>query len=73
MTKVWCEILADQRFGSRPVYRVSDYRTPAKNLYLCGSGAWPGDAVYGAPGRNCVREVLADQEAKRTAAARQTL
>jgi phytoene dehydrogenase-like protein len=67
------EILPDQMFGNRPVPGFSAYRTPVENLYLCGSGAWPGGAVYGAPGRNCAREVLADLEAKKAAVARQTL
>jgi phytoene dehydrogenase-like protein len=58
------EILPDQMFGNRPVRGFSDYRTPVDNLYLCGSGTWPGGAVFGAPGRNCALEVLADLEAR---------
>ncbi len=54
------EMLPKGMFGNRPVAGYADYRTPVENLYLCGSGAWPGGAVYGAPGRNCAREVLAD-------------
>ena len=54
------EMLPEDMFGNRPVPGYTDYRTPVENLYLCGSGAWPGGAVYGAPGRNCAREVLAD-------------
>jgi phytoene dehydrogenase-like protein len=54
------EILPDQMFGYRPVPGYSDYRTPVDHLYLCGSGAWPGGAVFGAPGRNCALEVLRD-------------
>ena len=54
------EILPDQMFGYRPVPGFSDYRTPVDRLYLCGSGAWPGGAVFGAPGRNCARQVLTD-------------
>ncbi|MGH2559141.1 MAG: phytoene desaturase family protein [Thermomicrobiales bacterium] len=52
------EILPDQMFGYRPVPGFADYRTPLANLYLCGSGAWPGGAVFGAPGRNCALAVL---------------
>ena len=37
----------------RPAPGYSDYRTPLKGLYLCGSGAHPGGGVTGAPGRNC--------------------
>jgi phytoene dehydrogenase-like protein len=54
------EILPDQMFGYRPVPGYSDYRTPVDGLYLCGSGAWPGGAVFGAPGRNCALEALSD-------------
>jgi len=56
------EILPDQMFASRPVPGYADYRTPVEGLYLCGSGAWPGGAVFGAPGRNCALEVLRDLE-----------
>ncbi len=54
------EILPDQMFGYRPVPGFADYRTPVDRLYLCGSGAWPGGAVFGAPGRNCALQVLED-------------
>jgi len=54
------EILPDQMFSYRPVPGYSDYRTPVDRLYLCGSGAWPGGAVFGAPGRNCALEALRD-------------
>jgi phytoene dehydrogenase-like protein len=54
------EILPDQMFGYRPVPGYSDYRTPIDRLYLCGSGAWPGGAVFGAPGRNAAIEALRD-------------
>jgi phytoene dehydrogenase-like protein len=62
------EILPDQMFEGRPVPGYSGYRTPVENLYLCGSGAWPGGAVFGAPGRNCGLEVLADLETRATVA-----
>ncbi len=54
------EILPDQMFGYRPIPGFADYRTPVDRLYLCGSGAWPGGAVFGAPGRNCALQVLSD-------------
>lgn len=53
------EITPDQMFNYRPAAGQSGYRTPVERLYLGGSGAWPGGAVFGAPGRNCAREVLA--------------
>lgn len=52
------EITPDQMFAFRPVPGWSGYETPVERLYLCGSGAWPGGAVFGAPGRNCAIEVL---------------
>lgn len=32
----------DQNFFFRPVAGWSRYRTPVKNLYLCGASTWPG-------------------------------
>jgi phytoene dehydrogenase-like protein len=37
-----------------------DCRTPLPGLYLGGSGAHPGGAVTGAPGRNAAKAVIAD-------------
>jgi len=56
------EILPEKMFANRPVPGYSGYRTPIENLYLCGAGAWPGGAVFGAPGRNAAKQVLADLE-----------
>ncbi|KAK6932102.1 hypothetical protein RJ641_001726, partial [Dillenia turbinata] len=50
----------DSLFLMRPVKGWSDYRTPMKGLYLCGSGTHPGGGVMGAPGRNAAHVVLAD-------------
>ena len=55
------EILPERMFGGRPFPDYSGYRTPFENLYLCGAGTWPGGAVFGAPGRNCALQVLADR------------
>nr|CDJ97108.1 pyridine nucleotide-disulfide oxidoreductase [Haemonchus contortus] len=41
----------DQLYFTRPVPRYSNFRTPIKGLFLCGSGAHPGGGVTGAPGR----------------------
>jgi phytoene dehydrogenase-like protein len=54
------EIMLDQMFGNRPVPGTTSYRTPVDCLYLCGSGAWPGGAVFGAPGRNAALQALED-------------
>ena len=55
------ELGLDQMFFMRPVPGWARYRTPIRNLYLCGSGAHPGGGIMGAPGRNAARAVLADR------------
>jgi phytoene dehydrogenase-like protein len=50
----------DQLWSNRPVMGHADYRTPIRDLYLCGSGAHPGGGVTGIPGHNCAREILKD-------------
>ncbi|XP_072988552.1 uncharacterized protein [Typha latifolia] len=50
----------DSLFLMRPVKGWSDYRTPLKGLYLCGSGAHPGGGVMGAAGRNAASVVIQD-------------
>uniref|UniRef100_M8AZE6 Amine oxidase domain-containing protein n=1 Tax=Aegilops tauschii TaxID=37682 RepID=M8AZE6_AEGTA len=54
----------DSLFLMRPAKGWSDYRTPVKGLYLCGSGAHPGGGVMGAPGRNAAAVVLDDLKAR---------
>ncbi|HTU68457.1 MAG TPA: NAD(P)/FAD-dependent oxidoreductase [Steroidobacteraceae bacterium] len=51
----------DQLWAARPMLGYGDYRTPVKNLYLCGSGAHPGGGVTGIPGHNAAREILRDR------------
>ena len=53
------EITPDQMFSYRPASGQAGYQSPIEGLYLGGSGIWPGGAVFGAPGRNCAREVIA--------------
>ena len=50
----------DQMFSFRPMAGFSNYRTPIKNLYLCGSGTHPGGGVWGAAGWNAAHEILHD-------------
>lgn len=54
------EMNLDQLFFMRPVAGWANYRTPIRNLYLCGSGTHPGGGVMGAPGYNAAREILKD-------------
>ncbi len=52
------EMAFDQLFNLRPVRGWADYRTPVRDLWLCGAGTHPGGGVTGANGRNCAREVI---------------
>lgn len=51
----------DQMFNMRPVPGYSNYRSPVKGLYICGSAAHPGGGVMGTPGLNAVKEILRDR------------
>jgi len=50
----------DQLFSFRPAPGFADYRTPVRNLYLCGAGTHPGGGVWGACGWNAAHEILRD-------------
>jgi phytoene dehydrogenase-like protein len=52
------DLRLEQLFFMRPVAGWAQYRTPIRNLYLCGAGAHPGGGVTGAPGRNAAMQVL---------------
>ncbi|MGH9891409.1 MAG: phytoene desaturase family protein [bacterium] len=54
------ELALDQLFFMRPVRGWAQYRTPIRNLYLCGAGTHPGGGVMGASGRLAALEVLKD-------------
>jgi phytoene dehydrogenase-like protein len=54
------DLSLDQLFFMRPIPGWSQYRTPVKNLYLCGAGAHPGGGVTGAPGYNAAHQALRD-------------
>ena len=55
----------DQIFGLRPHPQAAQFTTPIPGLYLCGSGAHPGGAVSGAPGRNAAMRVIQDAKRRR--------
>ena len=48
----------DQMWAARPVFNYGDYKTPVKDLFICGSGSHPGGGVTGLPGKNSSREIL---------------
>ncbi|MFN2385772.1 MAG: phytoene desaturase family protein [Thermoanaerobaculia bacterium] len=54
------ELTLEQLFFLRPAPGWADYRTPIRNLYLCGSGSHPGGGIMGAPGKNGALAVLDD-------------
>ncbi len=52
------ELSLEQLFFLRPVPGWARYRTPVRNLYLCGSATHPGGGIMGAPGRLAAMEIL---------------
>lgn len=52
------ELVPEQAFDLRPVPGSSSYEGPVGGLFLCGSGAWPGGCVMGAPGHNAAQEII---------------
>jgi phytoene dehydrogenase-like protein len=54
------ELSLEQLFFLRPVAGWAQFRTPIKNLYICGSAAHPGGGIMGAPGRLAALEILKD-------------
>ena len=61
------ELSLEQLFFLRPVPGWARYRTPLRNLYLCGSATHPGGGIMGAPGRIAALEVLKDWDRGRVA------
>ncbi|MDP9363629.1 MAG: NAD(P)/FAD-dependent oxidoreductase [Chloroflexota bacterium] len=59
------ELVPEQAFDLRPVPGSSSYEGPIRGLYLCGSGAWPGGCVMGAPGHNAAHEAIGHLKAGR--------
>jgi phytoene dehydrogenase-like protein len=52
------ELTLDQLFFLRPIAGWARYRTPIKNLYMCGSCTHPGGGVMAASGRLAALEIL---------------
>jgi phytoene dehydrogenase-like protein len=52
------ELTLEQLFWSRPAPGIGRFRSPLRNLWLCGSSAHPGGGIMGAPGRLAAAEVL---------------
>ena len=60
------ELTMDQLLFNRPVPGFAQYRTPVRDLYLCGSSTHPGGGVMAAPGANAAREILSDLRRRNT-------
>jgi len=52
------ELTFDQLLFNRPVPGYAQYRSPIRDLWMCGSSTHPGGGVMGAPGRNAAAEIL---------------
>jgi phytoene dehydrogenase-like protein len=59
------ELSLGQMFHARPAAGYADFRTPVRGLYQAGSATHGGGGVTGIPGRNAVRQILADRRAAR--------
>jgi len=55
------ELTLEQLFFLRPAPGWAQYRSPIKNLYMCGSATHPGGGIMGASGRNAAMEILRDK------------
>jgi phytoene dehydrogenase-like protein len=54
------ELSLEQLFFLRPGPGYAAFRTPIRNLYMCGSATHPGGGIMGAPGRLAALEILKD-------------
>ncbi len=54
------EMTLDQFMWMRPIPGFGQYRSPIKNLYLCGAATHPGGGITGINGKNAAREILRD-------------
>ncbi len=52
------ELTIQQLFSLRPAVGWTDYTTPIKNYYQCGSGTHPGGGITGSPGEMAAKKIL---------------
>ncbi len=57
------ELSLEQLFFLRPVAGWAYYRTPIRNLYMCGSATHPGGGIMGANGRIASQVILKEWKA----------
>ena len=61
------ELSLEQLFFNRPVPGWARYRTPLRNLWMCGSATHPGGGIMGASGRLAAAQVLRSLRSKKAA------
>ncbi len=62
------ELSLEQLFFLRPVAGWAYYRTPIRNLYMCGSATHPGGGIMGANGRIASQVILKEWKSGRSRA-----
>jgi phytoene dehydrogenase-like protein len=62
------ELTVEQLFWNRPAPGWGRFRTPIRDLWLCGSATHPGGGIMGAPGRLAALEVIRSLRRRRRAA-----
>ncbi len=55
------ELSLNQLLFQRPAWGLAGYRTPIRNLWMCGSGTHPGGGVMGASGELAAKELLRER------------
>jgi phytoene dehydrogenase-like protein len=61
------ELSLEQLFFNRPVPGWARYRTPLRNLWICGSATHPGGGIMGASGRLAALQVVRSLRAGKAA------
>ena len=61
------ELSLEQLFFNRPVPGWARYRTPLRNLWMCGSATHPGGGIMGASGRLAALQVMRSLRAGKAA------
>jgi phytoene dehydrogenase-like protein len=52
------ELSAEQLLFQRPAAGWAQYKTPIRDLWMCGSGTHPGGGIMGAPGELAAKTML---------------
>jgi phytoene dehydrogenase-like protein len=55
------ELSLDQLLFQRPAAGWARYRTPVRDLWMCGSGTHPGGGIMGAPGQLAASTMLSSR------------